>query len=66
MGIKHLPRFILLGLVMTVDGYPQASTAAENNMFPQWSRDGRKIAFTSDRDGDPLWRSVAVQWLEWT
>jgi len=24
-----------------------------NNIFPRWSHDGKKIVFTSDRDGDP-------------
>lgn len=32
---------------------PPAQTRAANNMFPQWSHEGKKIAFTSDRDGDP-------------
>ena len=26
---------------------------AANNTFPQWAYDGKKIACTSDRDGDP-------------
>lgn len=30
-----------------------ARPITSNNMFPQWSYDGTKIAFTSDRDGDP-------------
>jgi TolB protein len=31
----------------------QAVRGTGNNMFPQWSQDGKRIAFTSDRDGDP-------------
>jgi Tol biopolymer transport system component/pimeloyl-ACP methyl ester carboxylesterase len=31
----------------------QAPPPAPNNIFPRWSHDGKKIVFTSDRDGDP-------------
>jgi hypothetical protein len=30
----------------------QAQRFTGNNMFPRWSHDGKKIVFTSDRDGD--------------
>src|SRR5262245_3660417 len=29
------------------------SDKPSNYMFPQWSHDGKRIAFTSDRDDDP-------------
>jgi TolB protein len=31
----------------------QERRPGQNDMFPQWSHDGGKIVFTSDRDGDP-------------
>jgi Tol biopolymer transport system component len=32
---------------------PQHTLQTGNNMFPQWSHDGKRIIFTSTRDGDP-------------
>ena len=43
--------FLVLAIVLTSQLTANASTG--NNMFPQWSHDGKRIAFTSDRDGDP-------------
>ena len=38
--------------VKTVTAFRGHQVAA-NNEFPHWSHDGKKIVFTSDRDGDP-------------
>ena len=46
--------FLLAAIVLTFPAIrTQTASATGNNMFPQWSHDGAKIAFTSDRDGDP-------------
>jgi TolB protein len=45
---------ILLATGSGIAAFAQAQpVASSNNMFPQWSQDGRRLAFTSDRDGDP-------------
>ena len=48
--------FLLAAIVLTFSSTREATQTASvtgNNMFPQWSHDGTKITFTSDRDGDP-------------
>jgi Tol biopolymer transport system component len=44
---------LLMSLLVAELSRGQQAARRPNNMFPQWSHDGRKIAFTSDRDGDP-------------
>lgn len=44
---------VVLALVATTPCAGQQPPAKYNDMFGAWSPDGRRIAFTSDRSGDP-------------
>ncbi|HET9785656.1 MAG TPA: hypothetical protein VFP47_00895, partial [Pyrinomonadaceae bacterium] len=45
--------WILLTAIVLIFQSTASAQATSNNMFPQWSHDGNRIVFTSDRDGDP-------------
>lgn len=51
--MRAISILLALGLPFQRPAGQAHAHAASNNMFPQWSHDGRRIAFTSDRDGDP-------------
>ncbi len=42
----------IIGCASAYVARAQGERPAPNNSFPQWSHDGRRIVFTSDRDGD--------------
>lgn len=44
---------VAIGFAATAAAAAQQAPAAYNDMFGAWSPDGRRIAFTSDRSGDP-------------
>ena len=50
---KAVAAIIFVSVVCVAGPFLSAQSDPSNNMFPQWSHDGRRIAFTSDRDGDP-------------
>ena len=51
--MKTLVAILFLIFPAPVCESAQTQCSTGNNMFPRWSHDGKKIVFTSDRDGDP-------------
>jgi Tol biopolymer transport system component len=47
------PWFAAMAMVVAASSAAQQAPPSYNDMFGAWSPDGRRIAFTSDRSGDP-------------
>jgi TolB protein len=52
-GIYRMPAIFLLGCLAQTSAVSQSPPEQYNDMFATWSPDGKQIAFTSDRSGDP-------------
>jgi len=48
-----LRAMIGIGVSVSACSGQEHGPLAPNHMFPQWSHDGKRIVFTSDRDNDP-------------